>query len=116
MTAEAFGGESVFGARGARLLFVLILILRVGIAAQFTGNFDTESYLIVADAVLTGQNAYQATDRYNYSPVWSFVVAGLWASARPNPKLVSQPGVPRSTAVVRRPFARKVPVTGGPSR
>lgn len=87
MTAEAFGGESVFGARGARLLFVLILVLRVGIAAQFTGNFDTESYLIVADAVLAGQNVYQATDRYNYSPVWSFVVAGLWASARPNVRL-----------------------------
>ena len=54
------------------------------ILAQFRGNYDTQSFLIVADATLRGQNVYTATDRYNYSPVWSFVVAGLWWMARPN--------------------------------
>jgi hypothetical protein len=77
-------GDSGLTARRALLLFLLVLVLRVAIAAQFRGNYDTQSYLIVADATLRGQNVYAATDRYNYSPVWSFIVAGLWATARPN--------------------------------
>ncbi len=40
--------------RAARLVFLLVLVLRVAIAAQFRGNFDSGSYLIVADAVLSG--------------------------------------------------------------
>jgi hypothetical protein len=69
------------------LLFGLILVLRLTIAAEFRGNFDTQSYLIVAQAVLTGQNVYAATDRYNYSPVWSWIVSGLWSAASPNVSL-----------------------------
>ena len=70
--------------RAARMVFLLILVLRIAIAAQFRGNFDSDSYLIVADAVLSGENVYQVTDRYNYSPVWSYVVAALWFVSRPN--------------------------------
>ena len=80
------GGDGGFRltARRALLLFVLILVLRVVILAQFRGNYDTQSFLIVADATLDGQNVYKATDRYNYSPVWSFVVAAVWWMAQPN--------------------------------
>jgi hypothetical protein len=66
------------------MVFLLILVLRVAIAAQFEGNYDSGSYLIVADAVLSGQNVYAVTDRYNYSPLWSYVVAALWSVSAPN--------------------------------
>jgi hypothetical protein len=71
-------------ARTARAVFLLVLVLRIAIAAQFPGNFDSGSYLIVAKAVRSGQNVYAATDRYNYSPLWSYVVAALWAASDPN--------------------------------
>jgi hypothetical protein len=70
--------------REARMIFLLVLVLRVAVAAQFRGNFDSGSYLIVADAVLSGQNVYAVTDRYNYSPLWSYVVAALWSVSAPN--------------------------------
>lgn len=70
--------------RQARMVFLLVLVLRVAVAAQFRGNFDSGSYLIVANAVLAGQNVYRVTDRYNYSPLWSYVVAGLWSASAPN--------------------------------
>ncbi len=66
------------------LLFVLILVLRLSIAAQYRGNFDSQSYLIAASATLAGQNIYAATDRYNYSPVWSWIVAAIWKASAPN--------------------------------
>jgi len=66
------------------LLFALVLALRVGIAARFRGNFDTQSFLIVVQAVESGRNVYAATDRYNYSPLWSYVVTGVWRLASPN--------------------------------
>lgn len=83
MTGVADDGSGLT-ARRALLVFLLILVLRLVVATQFRGNYDTQSYLIVADATLRGQDVYAATDRYNYSPVWSFVVAGLWWMARPN--------------------------------
>ncbi len=67
------------------LVFGLVLILRVSIAARFRGNFDTQSFLIAVQSVVTGQNIYVATDRYNYSPLWSFVATGVWNVAKPEP-------------------------------
>lgn len=84
MTAD--GGEETLGlTRGrALLVFLLVLVLRISIAAQFRGNYDSESFRIVAELVLSGQNLYAATTRYNYSPIWAGAVAGLWAIARPS--------------------------------
>ena len=67
------------------LVFGLVLVLRVSIAARFRGNFDTQSFLIAVQSVVTGQNIYAATDRYNYSPLWSFVATGIWNIAKPDP-------------------------------
>lgn len=80
------GGDASPGLTGRRaaLVFLLVLLLRLSIAGQFRGNYDSESFRIVADLVLSGQNVYAATTRYNYSPVWAFTVAGFWAIARPN--------------------------------
>ena len=75
--------ESSLDRRTAAVLLLLILAARLVIAARFRGNYDSESFRIVAEAVLSGQNVYAATERYNYSPVWAFVVAGLWRLARP---------------------------------
>jgi hypothetical protein len=66
------------------LLFGLVLVLRVAVAARFRGNFDTQSFLIAVQSVVSGENVYAATDRYNYSPVWAFVVTGIWEAAKPN--------------------------------
>ena len=66
------------------LVFALVLVLRIAVAAGFRGNFDTQSYLIAVQGVVSGQNVYALTERYNYSPLWSFVVAGVWLAAAPN--------------------------------
>ena len=66
------------------LIFGLVLVLRVGVAARFRGNFDTQSFLMVVQGVLNGQNIYEVTDRYNYSPLWAFVSAGLWKASASN--------------------------------
>jgi len=66
------------------LLFLLILVLRLSIAAQFRGNFDSQSFLITAMATASGGNVYAVTDRYNYSPAWAWIVSGLWRLCAPN--------------------------------
>ena len=66
------------------LVFGLVLVLRIAVAAGFRGNFDTQSYLIVVQGVLERENVYALTDRYNYSPLWSLVVTGVWLAAAPN--------------------------------
>lgn len=40
-------------------------------------NFDLDSYGIVASLVLHGKSVYANTSRFNYAPLWSWVVAGL---------------------------------------
>jgi hypothetical protein len=66
------------------LFFGLVLVLRISVAARFRGNFDTQSFLIAVQSVVSGENVYAATDRYNYSPIWAFVATGLWEAAKPN--------------------------------
>ena len=61
-----------------RLLFLLILVLRIAMASMPLATYDAISYSIVAQAVVAGQNVYAATDRYNYSPLWSGIVGALW--------------------------------------
>ena len=73
--------------RRALLLFVLILLLRVAVAAQFRGNYDSQSFVYAADAAAHGENVYAATSRYNYSPLWAYVLGGLWRAAAPNTAL-----------------------------
>lgn len=67
--------------KNAALLFGLVLVLRLVIASEFRGNYDSQSYLIAASATLLGHNPYAVTDRYNYSPVWALVVAGVFRLA-----------------------------------
>ncbi len=80
----AGGGANGLTRVRAGLVFALVLIVRLSIAGQFRGNYDSESFRLVAELTRSGQNVYAATDRYNYSPVWALVLAGVWALARPN--------------------------------
>ena len=66
------------------VLFALVLVLRLAVAARFRGNFDTQSFLIAVQSVVSGENVYAATDRYNYSPLWAFLATGMWEAAKPN--------------------------------
>ena len=50
------------------IMFRLLLIL------LFEGNYDSQSYRIVADIVSRGGNVYAETPRYNYSPVWMYIL------------------------------------------
>lgn len=45
--------------------------------SQLGHNFDLESYEIVADIVLRGDSVYGHTERYNYGPVWAYMLAGI---------------------------------------
>lgn len=47
----------------------------------FPGNFDTESYGIVAGIARRGGDVYRETDRYNYSPLWAHLLLGIDAAA-----------------------------------
>lgn len=65
--ARAFGPAAITAAAGA-------LLVRLGLAWVAPLDYDLQSYAIVVNAVNRGEVVYQATDRYNYSPVWSHVL------------------------------------------
>jgi len=67
--------------RAFRLLFALVLVARIAISARPVATYDAFSYAIVAEAVSSGHVVYDATTRYNYSPLWSWVLAALWTLA-----------------------------------
>lgn len=71
------------GRRWARASVVAVpLVLAVGVALRYWvstlgSNFDLESYGIVADIVDRGGNVYAETERYNYGPIWFYVLGFL---------------------------------------
>lgn len=59
------------------ILFVTGLLVRLLLAAHYYGNYDQESYEIVANIMQNGGNVYAETIRYNYSPFWSYLLLFL---------------------------------------
>jgi len=58
------------------LFALLALILRLLIS--FKGNnWDLGSWEIVSALTLKGQNIYANTERYNYGPIWCYILAAL---------------------------------------
>jgi len=62
--------------------FMLIAIV-LGISFRFLvatmgHNYDFDSFLIVADIVDRGGNVYASTARYNYGPVWSYILKFIY--------------------------------------
>lgn len=73
----------------ARPQVIVAAAVVVGMLARFAAaaswdndNWDQRSYEIVVDIMRRGGNVYLDTQRYNYSPLWSFVLLGLDAVAR----------------------------------
>ncbi len=58
------------------MVFPFAYLLRLYVASLGQGNFDLESYNIVADIVLDGKSVYGHTHRYNYAPAWAYILAG----------------------------------------
>lgn len=62
-------------------LIILGVLLAIGLrmlAASMGQNYDMKSYRVVADIVCAGGNVYAETHRYNYGPVWFYIVGGLY--------------------------------------
>lgn len=72
----------------ARTRTLIGLALVVGLGARFylilhfVGNFDEQSYDLVAGIMLRGGNVYAETWRYNYSPVWAYCLLAFAHIAR----------------------------------
>jgi len=61
------------------LLLILLIgtLLRLWLAYAYFGNFDMNSYSTVSEIVLSGQNVYNTTPYYNYSPIWFNLLGSL---------------------------------------
>ena len=68
-----------FSSTTHRLLIIAVvgLVIRLGVAATFPSNFDLQSYAIVVDIAHDGGNVYSSTPRYNYTPIWLWLLLGL---------------------------------------
>ena len=56
--------------------------LRLAFLASLRENYDLTSFRMAAEVIRRGGALYQEVARYNYSPVWGYVVAGLDAMGR----------------------------------
>jgi hypothetical protein len=55
------------------------------IALASTGhNYDMDSWRVVSDIVSQGKSVYANTDRYNYGPIWAWLVSGFGHLAGPD--------------------------------
>ena len=52
---------------------LLTFLLRVYLC-RLGSNFDYDSFNLVGDLMVKGKNVYASTDRYNYAPVWMWVL------------------------------------------
>lgn len=74
----------------------IIIVVVAGIAARVAtaaagDNYDMESWWIASEAVLRGEPVYAATHRYNYGPLWSYIIGALrWLSAATGPDTVTR--------------------------
>jgi len=75
---------------------LIVLAVILGITARLTtasagDNYDMESWWIASEAVLRHEPVYAATHRYNYGPIWSFIIGGIrWLSAATGPDTVTR--------------------------
>jgi len=57
--------------------FFATLALRLGLLFAYPGNYDSESFRMVAAIAARGGDIYAETWRYNYSPAWGQLLRGL---------------------------------------
>jgi hypothetical protein len=51
--------------------------LRLWLASSYYGNFDEASFELTAEIMRRGGNVYVETFRYNYTPIWSYILLAL---------------------------------------
>ena len=75
--------------RIARRELIVLGVVAIGLAARLiaaassdNGNYDQRSYEIVVGIMRRGGNVYAETQRYNYSPVWAYLLLALDTVAR----------------------------------
>jgi len=59
---------------------VLIVTLSISLklmVSRLGHNFDSESWMEVSNAMQKGRVVYNTTSRYNYGPIWSYILGGL---------------------------------------
>jgi hypothetical protein len=56
---------------------VVGLSSRLFLAYTFHGNYDQISFEIVSDIMMRGGNVYAETERYNYAPLWAYILLAL---------------------------------------
>lgn len=62
------------------LAVVLIVVLSISLklmVSRLGHNFDSESWMEVSNAMQKGRVVYNTTSRYNYGPIWSYILGGL---------------------------------------
>jgi hypothetical protein len=57
--------------------FAAALCVRLGFLFQFRENFDMRSLRLVAEIVRRGGVVYAETTRYNYAPLWAYMVGAI---------------------------------------
>ena len=66
--------------RWKKILFAAVALASLGLKlllATQGHNYDLDSFGIVASLVLHGKSVYANTSRFNYGPLWAFILAGL---------------------------------------
>lgn len=75
-------------------LFSITIVVGVALrllAASQGDNYDMESWWIVSEAIRSGDSVYAATNRYNYGPLWAYVIGGLrYLSAMSGPDTITR--------------------------
>jgi hypothetical protein len=72
-------GKGIMSKKPVSILTLIIIgvLVRLFIATVSAGNYDMTSYKIVAAIMEHGGNVYASTPRYNYSPIWFWILHGL---------------------------------------
>lgn len=72
------------------IALVVGVIVRL-LTAAAGDNYDMESWWIASEAALRGESIYTATHRYNYGPLWSYIIGGLrWLSGATGPDTITR--------------------------
>jgi len=62
-------------------VFGAAIVLRAVFLLALRENYDLASFRLVAEILERGGDLYRETDRYNYAPLWAFVLRGLHLAA-----------------------------------
>lgn len=75
-------------------VYAITIVAGIGLrllAALQGDNYDMESWWIVSEGIRSGESVYTATHRYNYGPIWAYIIGGLrYLSALSGPDTITR--------------------------